>query len=148
MLGISEFQSLAEEIRLMPTIGEWVLRQACTNWQSWNIPADEVDIRLRVKLSLIHLLYKGFRASLERVMNDTNFDPIFLEIEVSEVNLNRANLAAFVASFRYLNSKGVRILIDHFGSNYLTLATLEDVKFHGVRLGSDFLKSTLSTSRC
>lgn len=148
MLGISEFQSIAEEIGLMPTIGEWVLRQACMNWQSWNIPAGEENIRLRVKLSLIHLLFKGFRSSLERVLDDTNFDPNSLEIEVSEANLNRDNLAAFVASFRYLNSKGVRIIIDDFGSNYLTLATLEDVKFHGVKLGSNFLKSTLSTSRC
>lgn len=147
LLGITDFQSIAEEIGLMPTIGEWVLRQACTNWQSWNIPTSE-NIRLRVKLSLIHLLFKGFRGSLERVLNDTNFNPNYLEIEVSEANLNRDNLVAFVAGFRYLNSMGVRIIIDDFGSNYLALATLDDVKFHGVKLGSDFLKSTLSTTRC
>lgn len=148
MLGAIEFQSIAEEIGLMPSIGEWVLRQACMSWQSWKVPASTENVRLRVKLSLIHLLFKGFRSSLERVLNDTNFDPSFLEIEISEAHLNRDNLAAFVASFRYLNQKGVKIIIDDFGSNYLTLATLEDVKFHGVKLGSDFLKSTLSTSRC
>ncbi|MFT7014593.1 MAG: diguanylate cyclase (GGDEF)-like protein [Pseudohongiellaceae bacterium] len=148
MLGICEFQSIAEEIGLMPTIGEWVLRQACTNWQGWNVPTGEANIRLRVKLSLIHLLFKGFSTSLERVLDDTDFDPNCLEIEVSEANLNRDNLAAFVTIFRYLNSKGVRIIIDDFGSNYLTLATLDDVKFHGVKLGSSFLKSTLSTSQC
>lgn len=148
MMKINEFQEIAEEIGLMPAIGEWVLRRACKNWQSWKIVAAEPQIRLRVKLSLIHLLHKGFHSSLETILSDANFDPKLLEIEVSEANLTKDNLAAFVAGFKRLNNKGVRIIIDDFGSNYLTLATLEDVKFHGVKLGSDFLKSTLSTSRC
>lgn len=147
-MPIGEFQTVAEESGLMPAIGEWHLREACSNWQSWNVTSSGSEIRLRVRLSLIHILTRGFQESLERVFASTNFDPNSLEIEVSEANLNKDNLAAFVAGFKALCSRGVRIILDDFGSNYLSLATLEDVKFHGVKLGSDFLKSTLSTPRC
>lgn len=147
-MEVAEFQAIAEETGLMPAIGEWYFREACSNWQSWNVGSSNVPIRLRIRLSLIHILTRGFHESLDRIFSTTNFNPESLEIEVSEANLTRDNLAAFVSSFRALCDRGIRITIDDFGSNYLTLATLEEIKFHGVKLGSDFLKSTLATSRC
>lgn len=147
-MPISEFQTVAEESGLMPTLGEWYLREACSNWQSWNVAESNPEIRLRIRLSLIHILTRGFHESLEKIFNVTKFDPNNLEIEVSEANLNKDNLAAFVAGFKALSGKGIRIIIDDFGSNYLSLATLDDIKFYGVKLGSDFLRSTLSTPRC
>ncbi|MFK7864455.1 MAG: EAL domain-containing protein [Pseudohongiellaceae bacterium] len=147
-MGIDEFQRVAEETGLMPAIGEWHLREACTNWQSWNISSPHLKLRLRIRLSLIHILTRGFQESLERIFATTNFQPTSLEIEVSEANLTKDNLVALVGSFKALIEKGIRINIDDFGSNYLTLATLEDIKFHGLKLGSDFLKSTFATTRC
>ncbi|NKB31522.1 MAG: EAL domain-containing protein [Pseudomonadales bacterium] len=148
VLGLDEFQEVAEEAGLMPDIGEWILAEACRNWQSWDIPAGAEGFRLRVKLSLFHLLFKGFEKSLDTILSVTKFDPACLELEISEANLNRDNLAAFVTIFKVLNDKGIRIILDDFGSNYLTLATLEDVEFHGVKLGGEFLRSTMATPRC
>ena len=101
-----------------------------------------------MKLSLVHLLYRGFEKLLDEILGDYGIAPEALEIEVSEGQLNRQNLAAFIAVFKILNKRGVRIILDDFGSNYLTLATLDEVNFQGVKLGGDFLRSTLSTSRC
>ncbi len=145
-MEFSEFQTVAEESGVMPAIGEWMLLQACENWKSWNI--DRPDFRLRLKLSLVHLLYRGFDAALEKVLQRTQVDPAYLEFEVSEANLNRDNLAAFITVFKSLNARGIHIILDDFGSNYLTLATLNDVVFHGVKLGGNFLRSTLATPRC
>ncbi len=148
VLSGEEFSQVAEESGLMPAIGEWMLGQACQHWQSWELPASQSEFRLRVKLSLYHLLYKGFESSLETILAATRFEPRCLEIEVSEAELNRDNLAAFVSVFKLLNSKGVRIILDDFGSNYLTLATMREVEFHGVKLGGAFLRSTMATPRC
>jgi diguanylate cyclase (GGDEF)-like protein len=146
VMGVSEFQMVAEESGVMPAIGEWMVQQACENWQSWDL--DQSDFRLRLKLSLVHLLYRGFDAGLEKVIQRTQINPAQLEFEVSEANLNRDNLAAFITLFKSLNVRGIRIILDDFGSNYLTLATLSDVEFHGVKLGGNFLRSTLATPRC
>lgn len=146
VMEIEEFQAVAEESGVMPAIGEWMLLQACENWKSWNL--DQTDLRLRLKLSLVHLLYRGFDVALEKVINRTQIDPANLEFEVSEANLNRDNLAAFITLFKSLNARGIRIILDDFGSNYLTLATLSEVEFHGVKLGGNFLRSTLATPRC
>jgi diguanylate cyclase (GGDEF)-like protein len=148
VLAADEFKPVAEESGLMPAIGEWMLAEACRHWQSWKIPEDTQGFRLRIKLSLFHILFKGFERTLDTILAVTQFDPGCLEFEVSEANLNRDNLVAFVAVFKSLNEKGVRIILDDFGSNYLTLATLEDVEFHGVKLGGEFLRSTMATPRC
>jgi EAL domain-containing protein (putative c-di-GMP-specific phosphodiesterase class I) len=151
-LAMEEFQEIAEESGMMPLIGEWALREACQHWQQWNASGSESAsaelFRLRVKLSLVHLLYRGFEKSLDEILGDYGIAPQALEIEVSEGELNRRNLAAFIAVFKILNKRGVRIILDDFGSNYLTLATLDEVNFQGVKLGGDFLRSTLSTPRC
>lgn len=151
-LAMEEFQEIAEESGMMPVIGEWALREACQHWQQWNASGSETGIaelfRLRVKLSLVHLLYRGFEKLLDEILGDYGIAPDALEIEVSEGQLNRQNLAAFIAVFKILNQRGVRIILDDFGSNYLTLATLDEVNFQGVKLGGDFLRSTLSTPRC
>ncbi len=146
VMEVSDFQDVAEESGVMPAIGEWVLLRACENWKSWGL--DQTDFRLRLKLSLVHLLYRGFDAALEKVMGITGMNPSHLEFEISEANLNRDNLAAYVVLFKSLNARGIRIILDDFGSNYLTLATLSDVEFHGVKLGGEFLRSTLATPRC
>jgi diguanylate cyclase (GGDEF)-like protein len=146
VMRVSEFQDIAEESGVMPAIGEWMLLKACENWKSWNL--DQTDLRLRLRLSLVHLLYRGFDAALEKVMRRTGMNPSNLEFEISEANLNRDNLAAFIVLFKSLNARGIRIILDDFGSNYLTLATLNDVEFHGVKLGGNFLRSTLATPRC
>lgn len=146
VMEVAEFQTVAEESGVMPAIGEWMLLQACENWKSWNL--DQTDLRLRLKLSLVHLLYRGFDVALQKVINRTQIDPSNLEFEVSEANLNRDNLAAFITLFKSLNARGIRIILDDFGSNYLTLATLSEVEFHGVKLGGNFLRSTLATPRC
>lgn len=148
VLGEEEFIEIAEEAGLVPDISEWVIAEACRNWQSWQLPAESEGFRLRIKLSLFHILYKGFEKSLDAILEVSKFDPSCLEFEVSEANLNRDNLAAFVSIFKTLNEKGIRIILDDFGSNYLTLATLEDVEFHGVKLGGEFLRSTMATPRC
>ncbi len=151
-LGMDEFQEIAEESGMMPVIGEWALKEACQHWKSWELPSKHREqsetFRLRIKLSLVHLLYRGFEKSLDEILQALDMAPEALEIEVSEAQLNRQNLAAFIAVFKILNTRGVRIILDDFGSNYLTLATLEEVNFQGVKLGGDFLRSTLSTPRC
>jgi diguanylate cyclase (GGDEF)-like protein len=147
ILAAEEFQTIAEEAGLMPAIGEWAMQEACRHWQSWGIGARD-NFRLRMKLSLLHLLHRGFEKSLDKILDSYDIDPACLELEVSEADLNRDNLVAFVAAFKHLNNKGVRIILDDFGSNYLTLATLEEVEFQGVKLGGDFLRSTMSTPRC
>ena len=151
-LALEEFEEIAEESGMMPVIGEWALREACQNWQQWGVAGTEDKptelFRLRVKLSLVHLLYRGFEKSLDEILGDYGIAPEALEIEVSEGQLSRQNLAAFIVAFKVLNSRGVRIILDDFGSNYLTLATLDEVNFQGVKLGGDFLRSTMSTPRC
>lgn len=148
VLASDEFQTVAEESGLMPAIGEWVLAEACRNWQSWVLPEGAEKFKLRVKMSLFHLLYRGFERALDTLLQASGFDPACFEFEISEASLNRDNLAAIVSLFKLLNNRGIRIILDDFGSNYLTLATLEEVEFHGVKLGGEFLRSTLATPRC
>ena len=145
VLDLDDFQLIAEESGLMPAIGEWAMLEACKNCQDWGLGNKPDRFRLRIKLSLYHILYKGFLSGLDDILAVTGMNPACLELEVSEANLNKDNLVAFIAIFKILNEKGIRIALDDFGSNYLNLASLEDVEFHSVKLGENFLKSTLAT---
>src|SRR6202051_2782069 len=70
----AEFIPIAEETGLIDSIGEWVLRTACTQmneWYSRGLPR----ISLSVNLSSRQLRKECLAATIKKVLTDTGFDP-------------------------------------------------------------------------
>ena len=76
------FIPLAEEMGLIGTLGEFVLREACTTAATWPEP-----ISLAVNLSPLQLRKPGVALAITRILADAHLLPTRLDVEVTETAL-------------------------------------------------------------
>jgi EAL domain-containing protein (putative c-di-GMP-specific phosphodiesterase class I) len=79
----ADFIPLAEEIGLIISIGEWVLRTACAQnraWQHHGLPA----VTVAVNVSALQLRDPGFADFVIRVLDQTDLDAHCLGLEITE----------------------------------------------------------------
>ena len=127
------FLEMAEESGAIGPIGDWVIRQACTDARSW-MDTHVVDgsFVVHVNVSARQLSDAGF---VERVMGslkDTKLEPFHLALEINETTMLNDN-PAIMRTLTALKRLGVKLAIDDFGTGYSSLAHLRDFP-------ADFLK--------
>lgn len=127
------FLEMAEESGAIGPIGDWVIRQACTDARSW-MDTHVVDgsFVVHVNVSARQLSDSGF---VERVMGslkETKLEPFHLALEINETTMLNDN-PAIMRTLNALKRLGVKLAIDDFGTGYSSLAHLRDFP-------ADFLK--------
>ncbi len=132
------FISLAEDRGLILPLGEWVLRQACRDGNRWP------GMRVAVNVSAIQFRHKDFVSSLQRILQEENFDPARLELELTEsvviVDADQAENAIFD-----LRAMGIRLALDDFGTGYSSLIYLRRFAFDKIKIDKSFLESMEAT---
>jgi len=127
------FLEMAEESGAIGPIGDWVIRQACTDARSWmNTQIVDGSFVVHVNVSARQLSDSGF---VERVMGslkDTKLEPSHLALEINETTMLNDN-PAIMRTLNALKRLGVKLAIDDFGTGYSSLAHLRDFP-------ADFLK--------
>ena len=128
----AEFIALAEEIGLISELGEWALRQACTQAARWSAPV-KVAINLsplQIKRDLIEIVLQALAAS--------GLAPERLELEITESVLlkDRQNTMATLHQLRQL---GVRIAMDDFGTGFCSLSYLRSFPFDKIKIDRAFI---------
>src|SRR5262249_16957300 len=98
----SEFITIAEHSGLIIELGEWVLRRACLDGKAWP------GISVAVNVSPLQFRRPDFVEMVERILADTEFDPAFLELEVTESTL-LGNMDSAEAAMLRLKALGVRL---------------------------------------
>jgi predicted signal transduction protein with EAL and GGDEF domain len=117
-----DFIPLAEETGLIVPVGEWVLRTACAQAQTWH-EAGYPDLRVAVNVSSKQVHKEGLIETVERALRDTLLDPAFLEVEITESALI-GNEPGVVETLNGLRSIGVGLSLDDFGTGYSSLSHL------------------------
>ena len=75
----AQFIPLAEEIGLIVTLGEWVLRQACMEAMKW-----PDDVKVAVNLSPVQFKYSGLPRAVEEALAESGLPARRLELEITE----------------------------------------------------------------
>src|SRR5439155_6036814 len=128
----AEFIPVAEETGLINPIGEWVLRTACTQLQTW-LKSGMSPIRMAVNLSVRQILQEDFSATVAQVLADTGLAPQLLELEITEGTLMESAQDTLQALQR-LRSLDVRLSIDDFGTGYSSLAYLKRFPVNTIKI--------------
>jgi diguanylate cyclase (GGDEF)-like protein/PAS domain S-box-containing protein len=137
LLGPSAFIPLAEETGLIVPIGEWVLREACTEAARWAGLSAE-PLTLSVNLSARQLAQHDLVATVRRAMAETGTDPSRLCLEITESAVMESG-AATTAQLRALKSLGVRLAIDDFGTGFSSLAHLRRFPVDVLKIDGTFV---------
>jgi EAL domain-containing protein (putative c-di-GMP-specific phosphodiesterase class I) len=137
-----EFIPLAEEIGLIVPIGEWVLREACTEAAAW-----PDDIVIAVNVSPAQFAGKDFLPSIVRALSSAGLLARRLELEVTESILlqdSESNLS----TLHRLRALGVRVAMDDFGTGYSSLSYLRRFPFDKIKLDRSFVRDMTSDHDC
>ncbi len=133
------FIPLAEETGFIIPLGEWVLRNACAQFQQWRSRYPEAEnLALSVNVSTVQLLHSDLLATLDRILAATGLPPQALKLEVTETTLMRRaeQVGEVLAALR---SRQIRFCIDDFGTGYSSLSYLRDFSFDTLKIDRSFV---------
>jgi diguanylate cyclase (GGDEF)-like protein/PAS domain S-box-containing protein len=133
----AQFIPLAEELRLVIPIGEWVLATACRQVKAWHA-GPLPGIRIAVNLSALHFQDSRLPRTVAAVLREVGLDPGYLDLEITEsaAMLNIEQTAVTLAALRRL---GVRISMDDFGTGQASLGYLKRLSIDCLKIDRDFV---------
>ncbi len=123
MVSPLDFIGIAEESGLIVSIGEWVLRVACSQAKTWSDESGEAVI-MHVNLSARQFELANMVAQIARILRETSLPSSQLMVEITESAL-MTDAHGATRQLEALKRTGVGISIDDFGTGYSSLAYLE-----------------------
>jgi diguanylate cyclase (GGDEF)-like protein/PAS domain S-box-containing protein len=115
----AEFVPVAEETGLINSIGEWVLKQACSDATAW--PS---SVRVAVNVSPAQFRNSALPLVVVGALAESGLAAQRLELEITESVLMQNNESSLLM-LHQLRELGVRIALDDFGTGYSSLSYLE-----------------------
>jgi len=121
----NEFIPLAEETGLIVEIGAWALQQACREVKQLQAAAGG-PLRLSVNMSQRQLRDRNLPDLIERALENTQLDALWLNIEINESLLSAERLAE-LDFLNPLGRIGISLTVDNFGSAGSSMSLLASV---------------------
>lgn len=134
-----KFIPLAEEIGLIETLGEQILRKACEQGKKLeeNFPAG-APFMISVNLSCKQFAQPSLVNRIKKILEETKFAPEKLKIEITEsVFIEHRERA--VEMLNQLRDIGVEINIDDFGTGYSNLSYLMQLPISTLKIDRSFI---------
>lgn len=147
LVGADELIPLAEETGLILPIGQWVLREACRQMETWHrrFPSQR-PLTVHVNLSPKQFLQPSLVDSIQQILLQTGLDPRSLNLEVTETVVveNADSAAALLAQLRAMR---IQLALDDFGQGYSSLSTLHRYPFHMLKIDRSFIVDMVENPR-
>jgi diguanylate cyclase (GGDEF)-like protein/PAS domain S-box-containing protein len=137
LLYPSEFVQLAEDSGLIVALGDWVMRAACLQNKSWQ-DAGLAPMRLSVNFSARQFQQPTFISSVAEILKETNLDPRWLEMELTESSIMKEPEQA-IEKLHELKLMGVKVAIDDFGTGYSSLNYLKRFPIDTLKIDQTFV---------
>jgi diguanylate cyclase (GGDEF)-like protein/PAS domain S-box-containing protein len=142
MIPPAKFIPVAEENGLIVPIGNFVLQTACLQNQKWH-EAGTKKISVAVNVSGLQFGQKNFVQDILTALNNTGFDPYYLELEVTETTVMTDPEKA-THNLNRLKKAGIRISLDDFGTGYSSLNYLQQLPIDTMKIDISFIRNVLS----
>ena len=137
MMLPAKFIPLLEETSLIIPVGEWILRQACTDHQAWRASGKK-PTPIAVNLSARQFRDKGLVEMIRRVLMESDVEPKMLELEITESCVMEDPEEA-LSTLQAFHDMGIRIAIDDFGTGYSSLSYLKRFPLDVLKIDQSFV---------
>jgi len=139
----ADFIPIAEEAGLILPIGEWVLREACSQMVQWR--KDGIELKMSVNISARQFFEADIVTMVRSVLAEHKITPSTLVLELTEsILVDEVDTALNILS--ELRGLGVQISIDDFGTGYSSLSYLKMFQADEVKIDRAFI-TDVTTSR-
>src|SRR5713101_1215808 len=139
------FIPLAEETGLIVPIGEWVLKNACTQARTWQNGRSS-PISVSVNLSLRQFKQEALANAVAAALRESGLDPCLLEMELTESLVMHDTDAAILVLTR-LREIGVELSVDDFGTGYSSLSYLTRLPISALKIDQSFVHDIKGNDR-
>lgn len=139
LLRPSRFIPLAEETGLIKGIGSWVLEEAVSQLAAWRRQASGIeDLYLSVNISGAELRDEHFVERVSDTLSLHGLEPSALCLEIPEVVMieDRESTSEILSALRTI---GVRLCVDHFGSDFTSLAHLKTLPVSSLKIDRTYV---------
>jgi len=133
-----DFIGIAEATGMIVSIGEWVLRMACTQnklWQDAGLPKFPVA----VNLSAVQFRQSDVVATVSRALADAGLDPAYLNLEITE-SVVMQDSRTTKEKLQDLSDLGIKVALDDFGTGYSSLSYLTQFPVGKIKLDRSFVQ--------
>lgn len=131
------FIPLLEENGLIVPVSRWALREALRQTRHLQ-QSGQPGLRLAFNLSSRQFRDVGLLQDVTAALDETDFDPRLLELELTESAL-MDNPEASAAVLEALRTRGIRLAVDDFGTGYSSLAYLMRFPVRTLKIDRSFV---------
>jgi len=140
VLEPAKFLPIAEQMGLMPSIGAWVMTEACRQVALWHAGYPEAkNLTVAINLSPSQLRQPDLIAVVVKALGDAHIDAGAVCFEITEGAL-MSEMEASAAALRELKALGVTIAIDDFGTGHSSLAHLKGFPIDILKVDRSFIE--------
>jgi len=140
-----EFIPIAERSGLIVGIGDWVVREVCSNialWDAQGLP----PVCVAVNLSPIQFNVQDLVARIDTLIGAAGVDPRRLMFEITETTAMQ-NIEKTSRTIEALQSRGYTVAVDDFGTGYSSLAYLQRFRFDQIKVDGSFMRDLVAGGR-
>lgn len=140
MVPPGDFIPLAEETGLILPLGEWVMRQACTQLAIWSRNPATAALKVSVNVSARQFRQPDFVAEVSSIIERCGIDPSRLKLELTESMLAN-DLDDIIGKMDALRARGVSFSLDDFGTGFSSLAYLQRFEIDYLKIDQSFVRN-------
>ena len=138
LVSPGEFIPLAEETGLILPIGEWVLREACRQNREWQNKGF-ARMRVGVNISARQFQQQHLAETVMQILEESELGPEYLELELTESSI-MSNAEATIVVLNKLQTKGIAISVDDFGTGFSSLSYLKRLPIDSLKVDQSFVR--------
>ena len=136
LINPADFIPLAEETGLIVPIGEWVIRQACTQAAAWS-----GELSVAVNISPRQFTSPVLAQTIVQALAAAGLPAHRLELEITEsIFIGNVERTLGMQAYRALNAVLVGIALDDFGTGYSSLSYLRSFPFDKLKIDQSFVR--------
>ena len=135
----ASFISVAEEIGIINSIGQWAIHEACRQAVFWQAQG-HIDTTTSVNVSAGLISQRSFVEQIRNTLTETGLQPELLELEITESMLVE-DFDLFKETLNLVRNLGVQIALDDFGTGFSSLMHLSQFSIDTLKIDQHFVRN-------
>lgn len=132
----ADFIPLAEANGIILPLGEWVLRNACSQTKFWHLQGFS-SLKVAVNLSAKQLQQKDILKIVAHILKEVNLSSEYIELELTESEAFKEETIPVIKQFKAM---GLNLSIDDFGTGYSGLTNLKLFAIDKLKIDKSFVQ--------
>ncbi|MBZ9689246.1 EAL domain-containing protein [Clostridium estertheticum] len=141
----AEFIPVAEKSGLIIPMGDWIIKTTFLQNNLWKSKGYIYDT-IAINLSAVQLQNDKFEENLKRIITETEVNPRFVELEITESILMK-DFEKSVKLLTEIRNLGINIALDDFGTGYSSLSYLKQLPINTLKIDKSFIDNIVTNER-